>query len=287
MDAWQRAFAPHGIIAAQLLVTLADTENRRRYLNARATIETLLSLNAAPVINENDTTATNEIRYGDNDRLAAHVAQMCGADLLVILSDVDGLYDADPRTTLTANHMPLIETITPEITAMAGGPNATAGAGSGGMITKLDAAKISMAAGCACIIARGDVERPINAILDGARATLFKPKATPEKARRIWIAGRLSPQGRLDIDDGAVTALIEGASLLAAGITSINGTFDKGDAISVYGPNGKLVGQGLSAYESEEIRQILGKKSSDVEAALGYRRAAVIHRNDLALSIDE
>ncbi len=283
MNAWQNALAPHDIVAAQVLLTLADTEIRRRYLNARATLNTLLGLAAIPVINENDTTATDEIRYGDNDRLAAHVAQMSGADALVMLSDIDGLYDADPRATLTAAHIPVVTDITAAIAAMAGGPNAEAGAGSGGMVTKIEAAKIAAAAGCATIIAKGEIERPLQAILDGARATLFTPKESPETARRAWIAGRITPQGRIDIDAGAVDALAKGASLLAAGVTSASGAFGKGDAISIFGPDGALVGQGLSAYEADEVRRIAGMQSASIEKTLGYRRAAVVHRNDLTL----
>ncbi len=287
MEAWRAALAPNGIEAAQILLTLADTEHRRRYLNARATLETLLALAAMPIVNENDTTATDEIRYGDNDRLAAHVAQMVGADALVMLTDIDGLYDADPRREPSASHIPLVETITTQTVAMAGGPNAKRGAGSGGMATKIEAAKIAVGAGCATVIARGDIDRPLKALEDGARATLFTPKSSPEKARRAWIAGRLKPMGALRVDAGAAAALKSRASLLAAGVTAVEGAFEKGDAIEIRGPGGALVAQGLSAYDSGEIAAIAGLKSAEVEQVLGYRRAAVVHCDDLALITDE
>lgn len=285
MQAWQAAFAPHALIAAQLLLTLDDTENRRRYLNARATIEALLALGATPVINENDTVATAEIRYGDNDRLSAHAAQMAGADVLVMLSDIDGLYTGDPRKDASARHIPVVEAITPAIEAMAGGANAAAGVGSGGMATKIAAAKIAVAAGCAAIIARGDIERPLAAVRDGARATLFAPQSTPERARLAWIGGRLRPSGSLHIDAGAAAALAAGKSLLPAGVVRAEGDFRRGDAVSVVDPFGAVLGQGLSAYDADEARRIAGRKSQEIEEILGYPGpSAVIHRDDLAIA---
>jgi len=283
MEAWQSALAPHGLIAAQILLTLGDTENRRRYLNARTTIATLLGLGAIPVINENDTTATDEIRYGDNDRLAAHVAQMCSADVLVMLSDIDGLYESDPRLDPDATHIPVVHSINADIFAMAGGPNTARGAGSGGMRTKIEASKIAVAAGCATIIAKGDIDRPLSALKNGARATLFTPRATLDKARRAWIAGRLKPTGSLHIDAGALTALKKGASLLPAGINKVVGEFEKGDAVAIHSPDGVFIGQGLSAYDSRDIKAIIGLQSAEIEAVLGYRRAAAVHRDDLVL----
>ncbi|MBB5518612.1 glutamate 5-kinase [Amphiplicatus metriothermophilus] len=285
MQAWQGALAPSGAVAAQLLLTLDDTENRRRYLNARATLETLLGLGAVPIVNENDTVATAEIRYGDNDRLSAHAAQMAGADLLVMLSDVDGLYTADPRRDAAARHIPLVETITPEIERMGAGANAEAGVGSGGMATKIAAAKIALAAGCAAIIARGDVERPLEAIAKGARATLFVPRSTPERARLAWIGGRLRPAGTITVDAGAAKALLGGASLLPAGVVAVEGDFRRGDAVAVRAANGEPLGQGLCAYDAAEARRLVGKKSHEIEEILGYRGPnALIHRDDLAIA---
>ena len=284
MEAWQSALAPHNLTAAQILLTLDDTEHRRRYLNARETIETLIGLGAIPVINENDTTATDEIRYGDNDRLAAHVAQMCGADMLVMLSDVDGLYDRDPRLNKSASHIPIVENIGAHVEAMAGGPNRERGAGSGGMATKIAAAKIATASGCATLITRGDISHPLRALQEDARSTFFAPRQTAEKARRNWIAGRLKPRGVIQIDNGAAKALKSGASLLSAGVTKVEGAFEKGDAVAIYGPDNTLVAQGLSAYDSRELTLIIGLKSEDVEDVLGYVRAAVVHRNDMALA---
>jgi len=284
MEAWQSALAPHALTAAQILLTLNDTEHRRRYLNARETIETLIGLGAIPIVNENDTIATDEIRYGDNDRLAAHVAQMCGADLLVMLSDIDGLYDRDPRIDDTAKHIPVVIDINADVEAMAGGPNAQRGAGSGGMATKIAAAKIAAASGCAAIVAKGNIDHPLSALQKDLRCTLFPPKQAQEKARRNWIAGRLKPRGAIQIDNGAAIALRNGASLLSAGVVQVEGAFEKGDAVAINGPDGALVAQGLCAYDSRELATIVGLKSEEIEDVLGYVRAAVVHRNDMALA---
>lgn len=284
MDAWQTALSPHEITVAQILLTLGDTENRRRYLNARDTIETLIGLNAIAIINENDTTATDEIRYGDNDRLAAHVAQMCSAAMLIMLSDVDGVYSADPRHNAAAKHIPIVNTITKEIEDAAGGANSSRGTGSGGMATKIAAAKIAVGAGCTAIVARGDVAHPLRTLKEGGLSTIFPPSLSPEKARRAWIAGRLSPRGTINIDAGAVTALRDGSSLLAVGVIGVDGNFEKGDAVTIKGPDGKLVAQGLCAYDSRELIAVLGLKSTEIDQTLGYRRAAVVHRNDMTLA---
>lgn len=285
IEAWQEAFEPHGLVCAQLLLTLDDAEDRRRYLNARATIGALIARGAVPVINENDTVATSEIRYGDNDRLSAHAAQMAGADLLVLLSDIDGLYTADPRKDAGAAHIPLVSEITPAIEAMAGAANAAAGVGSGGMATKIAAAKIAMAGGCAVIIADGAAPSPLAAIAAGARATLFAPHSTPDRARRAWIGGRLKPSGSVTVDAGAAAALKRGASLLSAGIRAVEGEFRRGDAVCVIDEKGEIIGQGLIGYDAEEARRIAGRKSEEIESLLGYRRsAAVIHRDDLAIA---
>ncbi len=293
IDAWSTALAPHGVIAAQILLTLSDTENRRRYLNARATLEKLLALGATPVINENDTVATSEIRYGDNDRLAAHAAQLVGADLLLLLSDIDGLYTANPRLDASAEHLPLIEKVTPEIEAMGGGANKAAGVGSGGMETKIAAAKIAASSGAATIIAAGESEaksptwRPIKAVADGARASLFLANTTPARARKTWIRNALKVSGVITIDAGAVTALSRGASLLPAGVTHIEGDFQRGDIVEVRGPdpkNGPLIARGQIAYDSGDAIRAIGLKSDDIDARLGYRRrAAMIDRDDLVL----
>ena len=282
--AWQRAFEPHDVHIAQVLLTLDDTEDRRRYLNARATFRTLLDLKALPLVNENDTVATSEIRYGDNDRLAAHAAQIVESDLLVILSDVDGLYTADPRTDPNAKHIPVVEAITPAIEQIAAGPNKAAGIGSGGMASKIAAAKIASANGCATIIAPGTVLNPINAIADGGAATLIRATGNRERARRQWIGGRIKPAGTIEIDAGAAKALVDGASLLPAGIIGVSGNFSRGDAVTIIAPGGKVLGQGLSAYYSDEIRKIAGRRSDELEEILGYRRRpAVVEKNDLVL----
>jgi glutamate 5-kinase len=284
MHAWEDAFAPHAMIAAQVLLTRDDTEVRHRWLNARATLETLLALGVTPVVNENDTVVTEEIRYGDNDRLAARVAQMIGADLLVLLSDVDGLYTADPRRDPAAAHIPVVSELTPEIDAMAGGANAEAGVGSGGMTTKLMAARIAAAAGCATLITLGSRAAPLASVEAGARATLVQPHLTPAAAYKSWIAGSLAPQGELTVDDGAARALAAGKSLLPAGVRAVEGRFEKGDAVIVRGPDGREIGRGLARYDAAEAAMIIGRKSADIETLLGYTAGpTLIHADDLAL----
>jgi glutamate 5-kinase len=282
--AWQRAFDAHGVNVAQILLTLEDTENRRRYLNARATFSTLLELGALPLVNENDTIATAEIRYGDNDRLAAHAAQITSADVLAILSDVDGVYDADPRVNKAARHLALIEKVTPEIERAASGPNTAAGVGSGGMASKISAAKIAGASGCATIIAAGTAANPLRAIAGGARASLICAGQSRERARRQWIGGRLKPRGDIFIDAGAARAVLAGASLLPAGVTRADGDFQRGDAVTIRDDKGAAIAQGLCAFSAMEITALAGKKSEEIETILGYRRRpAVIEKNDLVL----
>ncbi|HTT02395.1 MAG TPA: glutamate 5-kinase [Steroidobacteraceae bacterium] len=270
------------ITVAQMLLTLEDSERRRRYLNARATLESLLMLGALPVINENDTVATAEIRYGDNDRLAARVAQMAGADCLVLLSDVEGLYTADPNRDTGAEFVERVLQVTPEIEAMAGRSVSTLG--SGGMSTKIMAAKIAVSAGCHMCIAAGHHRHPVRRIEEGARCTWFMPNATPIAARKQWIAGTLRPAGAVCIDPGALRALSEGKSLLPAGVIRALGRFDRGDTISVMGPDGREVARGISAYSDSDAARILGRKSSEIEGILGFRgRDEMIHRDDLVI----
>jgi glutamate 5-kinase len=284
MHAWEEAFAPHAITAAQVLLTRDDTETRRRWLNARATVETLLGLGVAPIVNENDTVVTEEIRYGDNDRLAARVAQMIGADLLVLLSDVDGLYTGDPRRDPAAEHIPVVRELTPEIDAMAGGPNATAGVGAGGMATKLMAARIAAAAGCATLITIGGRPAPLGAVEAGAKATLFEPHVSPAAAYKAWIAGSLAPQGSVTVDAGAASALRSGKSLLPAGVRHVEGRFEKGDAIVILTEEGREIARGLSRYDAADADRIKGLKSAAIEAVLGYTEGpTLIHADDLAL----
>ena len=287
--AYQEALARHAITVAQILLTPDDTEERRRHLNARATLAQLLALGAVPVVNENDTIATAEIRFGDNDRLAARVAQMVSADMLVLLSDIDGLYTADPRTDPAARHIALVREIGPETLAMAGA--APPGYSSGGMVTKLAAARIAMGAGCHMLIAEGalpasgDARGPLAAIEGGARATLFLPNGEPRSARKAWIAGALNPAGAVIVDDGAVRALRGGKSLLPAGIVAVEGDFERGDCIIVRSRAGAEAGRGLSAYASADIARIAGHKSGEIEAVLGYRgRDEIIHRDDLVVT---
>jgi glutamate 5-kinase len=285
MHAYETAFATHRVPVAQALLTPDDTERRRRWLNARATLDTLLRLNAVPIVNENDTVATEEIRYGDNDRLAARVAQMIGADALILLSDIDGLYERDPRADPSAAHIPEVHAITPAIEAMAGGINAAAAVGSGGMRTKIEAAKIATAAGCAVAIMRGEENNPLRRLHEGARATWFLPHETPKAAYKAWIAGALAPQGIVQVDSGAVSALKSGKSLLPAGVTDVRGLFEKGDAVRNLGPEGGEIARGLACYDSSDAAKIKGMKSGAIEAALGYEAgAALIHADDLVLT---
>ncbi len=280
--AYQEALARHDMTVAQVLLTLEDTEARRRHLNARSTINQLLKLGAVPVINENDTVATSEIRFGDNDRLAARVAQMVSADTLVLLSDIDGLYTADPRKSQDAEHVAVIHELTPEVEAMAGEP--PPGYSSGGMVTKLEAARIAMGAGCRMAIARGTGHHPLQALAEGGTATWFLPPAGPKTARKRWIAGALNPVGTYVVDDGAARALGSGKSLLPAGVVAVEGRFERGDPVAVRNGDGSVIGRGLSAYSSEDARRIAGHKSADIESLLGYRgRDELIHRDDLVI----
>jgi glutamate 5-kinase len=279
---WTEALSRHGITAGQVLVTLTDTEERRRYLNARETIDKLLEWRAVPVINENDTVATTEIRYGDNDRLAARVATMASADLLVLLSDVDGLYDAPPSASAAAKHIPLVERVTPEIEAMAGAAGSELSRG--GMLTKIEAAKIAAGSGTHMVIASGRVEHPLDAIAKGARSTWFLAAGNPVTARKKWIAGSLEPRGTLTIDAGAVAALRRGNSLLPVGVTRIEGEFARGDAVIIRGPDGAEIGRGLCAYDIEDAVKIRGRSSADIASILGFSgRAEIVHRDDLVV----
>jgi glutamate 5-kinase len=267
---------------AQVLLTLQDSEQRRRYLNARATLNALLALGAIPVINENDTVATAEIRYGDNDRLAARVAQMASADCLVLLSDVDGLYSADPNLDPAAEFFPEVHGITARIEAMAGG--SASDVGSGGMATKIAAARIALDAGCYMCIASGHPQNPLRKVEAGARCTWFIPAATPVAARKQWIAGSLKPSGVLGIDAGAVGALQRGRSLLPAGVVNVSGSFERGDAVDVADAEGRVIARGLSAYSSADVRLIMGRRSSEIEQLVGFRgRDEIVHRDDLVL----
>jgi glutamate 5-kinase len=284
MRAWEEALEPHGLAAAQILLTRDDTEVRRRWLNARATVETLLQLGLVPVINENDTVVTEEIRYGDNDRLAARAAQMIGADVLVLLSDVDGLYTADPRSDPDALHLARIGRLTPEIDAMAGGANVAAGVGTGGMATKIAAARIASAAGCATVITLGNRPSPLWAVERGERATIIEPSTTPAAAYKAWIAGSLAPAGALTVDAGAAAALRRGKSLLAAGVTGVEGGFGKGDALVVRDQSGLEIGRGIVRYDAADAARICGLKSDAIEAVLGYTEGPMVHADDLALA---
>jgi glutamate 5-kinase len=279
--AYEEALAPHGITTAQVLVTLEDSANRRRYLNSRATLAQLLSLGVVPIVNENDTVATDEIRYGDNDRLAAQIALTTGADRLVLLSDVDGFYSANPMEDPTAQRFDVIEDITAEIEDMAG--EGVSGLSKGGMITKLMAAKTATAGGCAMAITEGSVMRPILALQEGANATWFTAQGTPQLARKRWI-GSMKPQGTLIVDAGAARALGQGKSLLAAGVIDVDGDFGRGDPVVIADPEGHKIGQGLAAYKSGDASKIKGHHSRDIEPLLGYPgRAALVHRDDMAL----
>ncbi len=284
MRAWEEALEPHGPRVAQLLLTPDDTENRRRFLNARATLRALIGWGAVAVVNENDTVATEELRYGDNDRLAARVAQMSGADLLILLSDVDGLYTADPRSDPSARLVATVAEIDGTTEAMAGGANPTHGLGSGGMRTKLAAARIAAAAGCRTIVTLGRRERPLGALEDGARHTLFEAVASPAAAYKAWIAGSLNPLGVIAVDAGAAQALRAGKSLLAAGVTKLEGRFGKGDAVLIHDADGREIGRGLARYDRIDAGRIVGLRSDAIEALLGYAAGPLVHADDLALS---
>ncbi|MAC80693.1 MAG: glutamate 5-kinase [Rhodobacteraceae bacterium] len=279
--AYEEALAPHGITAAQVLVTLEDSADRRRYLNSRATLETLLSFGVIPIVNENDTIATDEIRYGDNDRLAAQVAVTVGADVLVLLSDIDGLYTGNPKDDPAATRFDRIDHITPEIEAMAG--DAGSGLSKGGMKTKIMAARMATAGGCAMVITEGSPDNPLTLLENGANATWFTAQLDPQAARKRWIAA-MKPKGAFVIDAGAARALGRGRSLLPAGVTGIRGGFGRGDPVAIEDPAGNSLGQGLTRYTAEEARAIRGHHSTEIEEILGYPgRAALIHRDDMAL----
>ncbi len=280
--AYEETFRDAGLVAAQILLTLGDTEERRRYLNARSTMETLLRYGAVPVVNENDTVATSEIRYGDNDRLAARVASMMSADCLILLSDVDGLYTAAPGTNESAELVMQVEEITPRIEAMAGDTGTELSRG--GMVTKIEAAKIAVGAGTNMVIASGKAINPMMRFWEGGRCTWFLAHSNPGASRKRWIAGALEPRGAIVIDDGAVKALQSGKSLLPAGIVSIEGSFGKGDAVIIRDTSGAELGRGLSAYSHQDAKTIIGHKSREIPDLLGYRgRDELIHRDDMAL----
>jgi glutamate 5-kinase len=280
---WAEALGRHGISAGQLLLTLNDTEARRNYLNARSTMGKLLEWRSVPVINENDTVATSEIRYGDNDRLAARVATMSSADLLVLLSDIDGLYDAPPAPGVTANLIPVVERITPEIEGMAGASGSELSRG--GMMTKIEAGKIATTGGIHMVIASGRIAHPLRAVRDGGRCTWFLTPANPVTARKKWIAGSLEPKGTLFVDAGAVAALRRGNSLLPVGVIKVEGAFARGDAVIVRGPDTAEIGRGLVAYDAEDAERIRGRSSNEIQLLLGIAgRAEMVHRDDLVLS---
>jgi glutamate 5-kinase len=282
VHAYQEALAAHGISAAQVLLTPEDTENRRRFLNARGTLARLLERSVVPIINENDTVATDEIRYGDNDRLAARVAQLVMADALVLLSDVDGFYTADPGKDANAQHIPEVRQISDEMQAMAG--ETRSDVGSGGMATKVQAARIATHAGCSTIISSGHVDHPLQALSGGGRCTVFRAEGTPAAARKQWLAGALEVRGEFGIDAGAAAALGNGNSLLPVGVVSVSGGFRRGDVVSISGPDGRELGRGLAEYSHEEAGRIKGCQSEEIEERLGYRgRAVMVHRDELVL----
>ena len=281
-SAYQSVFGARGLTAAQILLTLGDTEERRRYLNARQTMETLLAQRAVPVVNENDTVATSEIRYGDNDRLSARVASMMSADCLVLLSDVDGLFTAPPGTSADAELVLEVFHITKDLEAMAG--SAGTELSRGGMVTKLEAGKIALASGTNMVIASGTVEHPLRRLSENAPCTWFVARSDPVTARKRWIAGQLEPKGSLHVDAGAEKALFSGKSLLPAGVRKVDGTFERGDAVVIRGPDGREIGRGLVAYARDDAARIIGKKSGEIAAILGYEgRAALVHRDDMVL----
>jgi len=279
--AYEEALAPHGLKTAQILVTLEDSEDRRRYLNSRATMETLLSLGVTPIVNENDTVATDEIRYGDNDRLAAQVAVTVGADCLVLLSDVDGLYTDNPQVKIDAQHYDVVNEITPEIEAQAG--DAGSGLSKGGMKTKIMAARLATDAGCSMVITLGTPLNPLKTLEDGGRCTWFTAQTNPQAARKRWIAA-MKPHGHVTVDAGAASALAQGKSLLPVGITQVSGAFGRGDPVAILSPDGAQIGLGLSRYAADEAQAALGKHSKDIAQALGYEgRSVLIHRDDMVI----
>ena len=283
---WSEVFDAHQLQTAQILLAPEDTETRRRHINARATMATLLGLGAVPVVNENDTVTTYEIRFGDNDRLAARVAAMMSADLLILLSDVDGLYDRNPKTDSSARHIPLIAKLDDSIMAM-GGKSDTEFA-SGGMATKLAAAQIASPAGVDMVICSGLVPRPVTALRDGARASLFLASTTPVNARKNWIAGALNPTGHITIDNGAINAVLQGRSLLPVGVISVSGQFDRGDLVQILNEGGDVLGCGLAGYSSTEAGRLAGQRSADIATILGYEgRAELIHADDLVITRQE
>jgi glutamate 5-kinase len=280
--AYEEAFRARSLVAAQVLLTLGDTEERRRYLNARNTMTTLLKLGAVPVVNENDTVATTEIRYGDNDRLAARVASMMSADCLVLLSDVDGLYTAPPGAGVDARRLEEVTDITPEIEAMAGDVGSELS--KGGMVTKIEAAKIAVAAGTHMVIASGRVLHALEPLSRRGTGTWFIARQDPVTSRKRWIAGTLEPRGAFTVDQGAAKALASGKSLLPAGVTRVEGSFERGDAVVIRNGEGSEIGRGLTAYDHEEANAIIGRKSGEIEEILGYfGRAELIHRDDMVL----
>jgi glutamate 5-kinase len=280
--AFEEALARHDVTVAQILLTLDDTEERRRHLNARSTINQLLSLKVTPLINENDTIATQEIRFGDNDRLAARVAVMVSADALVLLSDIDGLYESDPRTNPDARHIPEVRKVDANVEAMAGA--APVGYSSGGMVTKLQGAKIALAGGCRMAIANGHAHHPLQRLINGERCTWFLPTSEPRTARKRWIGGILNPVGSIVIDSGAEAALSKGRSLLPAGVTVVSGSFERGDPVTIQAADGRVLGRGLSAYGSADAERIAGHKTGEIYQLLGYRgRDEIVHRDDLVL----
>lgn len=284
MQAWQSALAEFNIKCAQSLLTAYDTERRRNWLNARATFDALFALGVVPIVNENDTIATTEIRYGDNDRLAARVSQMIGADCLILFSDIDGLYDKNPRQFSDAKHIDIVRDITPAIEAMAGDANAAAGMGSGGMRTKIEAAIIATSAGCAVAICDGRDNGALAQLGNHGKATWFEAAIDPKTARHLWLAHNLRPQGAYVIDKGAASALLAGASLLPIGVASVEGNFERGDAVAIKDKAGKIIGRGISAYSSGDAAQIIGAKSEEIERILGFSgRPALVHRDDMVI----
>jgi glutamate 5-kinase len=282
--AYHKALKAHGLTAAQILLTLGDTEQRRRYLNARSTIQTALKWKSVPIINENDSVATAEIRYGDNDRLAARVASMVAADLLILLSDIDGLYTAAPHLDPNAKHLEIVDNITPAIEAMGG--DAASEFSRGGMRTKIEAAKIATSAGTTMVITSADQMHPLSELNNGKKATWFRPSETPINQRKRWIAGGLGVTGQIQIDSGALVALERGKSLLPVGVTAVKGDFDRGATVKIISPNGTTIGQGLSEYDSAEAKKIIGLNSAEVSQLLGPNiRSVLIHRDDMVVDI--